>query len=107
MKAKAEAQKKQAEEAAAKQQEENGLGINAPLSGATIEEVSKWIDVFKAEHMEPIIGDVAKFKASITTDLANKLVSRVDQWVRKHSSQSSKYNNFKKELYAAYNQSFC
>lgn len=96
-----------AEAIAAKQVEENGLGIGAPLAGATIQEVNNWITDFKLKYIETAVqGKIPKFKEGITRYLMNKLNGRVDQWILKHNSKTSSYNNFKSELRTTYNETF-
>ena len=102
-----ESELKLAEEVAAKQVEENGLGIQAPLAGATIEEVNNWILSFKATYMEATREDkIPKFIPTIEKELISRLFGRVDQWTFKHNSKNGRYANFKSELRASYNETF-
>ena len=102
-----EAQTKLANEAAAKTQEENGLGIGAPDLTAKAADINAWIEEFKGTRMEFTEGKL-EFKSGITKETVRNLVSRVGLWIADHPSPSSRprWQQFKADLYGAFNQTF-
>lgn len=108
VKAIAEAQQKQADEAAAKTQEYNEIGIGAPGLNASAVEIASWIETFKGAHMENIAGNGKRFKSTITEEQVKALVERVDLWMKDHKSRSAvpTWATFKTDLYAGFNQTF-
>jgi hypothetical protein len=103
-----EAEKKKAEELAAKTQGLNGLGVGAPVLDITAERINAWIERFKREHMEIVSSKEPRFKSTISKEVANKLASRVNLWMTDHDAKSSisRWEAFRTQLFAAYNATF-
>jgi hypothetical protein len=103
-----EAEKQKAEDLASKTQGLNGLGVGAPVLDMTAEHINGWIERFKREHMEIVSSKEPMFKSTISKEVVNKLVSRVNLWMTDHDAKSSisRWEAFRTQLFAAYNATF-